>query len=265
MTDSLLERIFAFERERERRTSTHTEPFAYGTVYLNRDVPHRFDSNFLWAEPPLPDVSAEELVDLAERILGGEGLEHRELVVEDDATGERLAPTLRELGWTPDRRVLMVHRRPADRPAVATVREVGFEEARPLIAWVVSRAPWSSTPEVNAELVGFGRRLEETVNAAFFVAEADGRLASMCELYRIGDVAQVENVDTLEEFRGRGLARAVVLAAVDAASRRGCDLVLIGADVDDWPQQLYAKLGFDPVTRDWTFRRPPPGVVRREA
>ena len=27
----------------------------------------------------------------------------------------------------------------------------------------------------------------------------------------------------------------------------------------DWPQHLYRKLGFDPVARERTFRRPPPG------
>ena len=58
---------------------------------------------------------------------------------------------------------------------------------------------------------------------------------------------QIETVDTLEEHRGRGLARATVLVALGEAKASGCDLVFLVADEEDWPKQLYAKLGFDPL------------------
>jgi predicted GNAT family acetyltransferase len=89
------------------------------------------------------------------------------------------------------------------------------------------------------------------------VAEVDGQPASVCELYVLGDVAQVEDVNTIEEFRGRGLGSAVVLAAADAARARGCDVVFLIADDADWPKDLYARLGFDPVGRFWSFVRTP--------
>jgi hypothetical protein len=38
--------------------------------------------------------------------------------------------------------------------------------------------------------------------------------------------------------------------------------VFLIADDDDWPKELYAKLGFDPLCRYWQFRRPPPGSRR---
>jgi ribosomal protein S18 acetylase RimI-like enzyme len=253
-----LDRIEVFRRAFEARLCTRTEPFAYGTAYLNAEVPRRWDSNFLWADPPLADVTADALVDEAERLLGGAGLAHREVVTRDDATGERLAARFVELGWKPDHAVTMVLRRDPDRRADADVREVDFGEARPLIAEELRRSPFSVSDDENDELVGFRRLLQEHVAARFFVAEADGHLASICELYAIDGVAQVESVGTLEEFRGRGLARAVVSAAVDAARARGSDLIFLQADVDDWPQELYRKLGFDPVARDWTFRRMPP-------
>jgi predicted N-acetyltransferase YhbS len=56
--------------------------------------------------------------------------------------------------------------------------------------------------------------------------------------------AQVENVDTLEEFRGRGVARSVVLRAVEAARDADAEHVFIVADDADWPRDLYARLGF---------------------
>ena len=61
-------------------------------------------------------------------------------------------------------------------------------------------------------------------------------------------VAEIDNVHTLERFRGRGVARAVVGRAVqEASSIAGADLVFLIADDADWPKELYAKLGFDPV------------------
>jgi hypothetical protein len=35
------------------------------------------------------------------------------------------------------------------------------------------------------------------------------------------------------------------------------------ADDADWPKQLYAKLGFDPVGHVRQFRKPPPGETYR--
>jgi GNAT superfamily N-acetyltransferase len=78
-----------------------------------------------------------------------------------------------------------------------------------------------------------------------------------CELYAIEPDAQIEYVDTLEEHRGRGIARAVILAAVDAARIDGARHVFICTDDDDWPKALYERLGFDPIGREWEFTRGP--------
>ena len=38
----------------------------------------------------------------------------------------------------------------------------------------------------------------------------------------------------------------------------GHELIFIVADDDDWPKDLYARLGFDPIGRAWAFTRPGP-------
>src|SRR5207302_4745880 len=59
-------------------------------------------------------------------------------------------------------------------------------------------------------------------------------------------VAQIEDVNTLERFRGRSLGRAIVQHAVDTASAAH-DVVYLEALADDWPRRLYSRLGFDVV------------------
>ena len=49
--------------------------------------------------------------------------------------------------------------------------------------------------------------------------------------------------------RGNGYATAVVLRAAREARAEGADLVFLVADGDDWPKELYRKLGFDTVGR----------------
>ena len=66
----------------------------------------------------------------------------------------------------------------------------------------------------------------------------------------------VEEVATLTAYRERGLAKAVVGRAVREALRWGADLVTIPADADDWPQVIYAKLGFEPVGIQVSFTLP---------
>jgi hypothetical protein len=51
-----------------------------------------------------------------------------------------------------------------------------------------------------------------------------------------------------------------VLAATDAAVAGGADLVFIVAADDDWPKDLYAKLGYEAVGRFWQFTLPPPSA-----
>ena len=108
-------------------------------------------------------------------------------------------------------------------------------------------------------LTDYRGKLARTIGARFFMARVDGHPAGCCELYVDGDEAQVESVDTLEEFRGRGLASAFVLRAAAEGRAAGAEWVHLWADADDWPQQWYARLGFREVARAVDFMRWPDG------
>lgn len=60
-------------------------------------------------------------------------------------------------------------------------------------------------------------------------------------------VGQVEDLFVAPRFRGRGVARALLLHGIADARRRGAGPVAIVADPTDTPKRLYAALGFRPV------------------
>jgi GNAT superfamily N-acetyltransferase len=253
----LATRIHDFERELELRCSTETDPTAFGTAFLNLDFPLRYDSNFIWVDPPLQGVDADALAADADRVLGEHGLAHRKLYVDDDLHGGRLAAAFLDLGWSAERLLIMAQvREPEPRPPVP-VSELSFADARPFLELVLRRQPYADSEEAVWQLTDIRGVYEREAGARFFVAEVDGQPASVCELYVLGDVAQVEDVNTIEEFRNRGLGSAVVLAAAAAARARGADVVFLIADDAEWPKDLYSRLGFDPVSRFWSFVRTP--------
>ena len=132
-------RILAFEREFQRTTTRRTEPFACGTAYLDERFPLRWDSNLLWVEEPLHGVGVQALADEADRVLGGAGIDHRTIIV-DDEDAERLAFGLAELGYSRDRLVTMVHRHEPDRRSSEPVEEVDAETFVPIVEEATRRS-----------------------------------------------------------------------------------------------------------------------------
>ena len=256
-SEDLRRRIDAFERELESRCAQLVEPTAFGTAYLNLDFPQRYSSNFLRVRGDLSGVDADALAADADRVLGEHGLAHRSIEIGDEGNGPRLAAAFLELGWSAEALIQMAQvREPEARPD-ADVFEVGYAEGRSIIEEALRRQPYADSEEVVRQLTDFRAVLEREAGARFFLGRVDGRPVSVCESYVIGDVAQVEDVNTLEEFRGRGLASAIILAAAVSARARGADLVFLVAAEDDWPKELYRRLGFDAVSRSWSFTRTP--------
>jgi ribosomal protein S18 acetylase RimI-like enzyme len=215
------------------------------------------------------EVDADQLVAALEDLYGG-GYLHRRAFVERFDTGERLARTMGARGWLVERDLYMALRRPRDRaPAAGLAREVDAATHRAAEAATIREEPYGRDEEVVQQLVGMRTALADAVpTARFFLGASDGVDAAVTTLYSDGVVAQVEDVATLRDYRRRGLARAAVSAAMDAAVEMGHRLVFIVADDDDWPKDLYARLGFDPMGRAWSFTQPGPehpasGALRR--
>jgi GNAT superfamily N-acetyltransferase len=253
-----LTRAFEFERRRLERLSTRLERFEFGVAYLDEEYRQRYFSNFLLADKRSDDASAAALIEAGERILGGAGYDHRLIILRDERRAERIAAAFQAFGFSTSREVTMTYRRDPDRDANLPVEEVPFAEVKSLIQEMYREDP--DVPEDIAHLFAEQHgKYERVAGARFFAARVDGRLAGNCELYQRGDDAQVEHVGTLKQFRGRGVARSVILRAVQSARETGARHVFIVTDEDDWPRDLYARLGFDQIGRTWEFLRSPDG------
>ena len=247
-------RCVEFQRRFERARAGRAVQCAYGTAYFNDDLPRVFDLNVLSVDLGV-SVSAPELAAEADAVQGTAGLAHRKIAI-DDELGAALAPDFRELGWLVNELLVMPHRRPAPPVDVSTVEEVEADELVPVWARWMRRDPEVGDEEMVRQLVEAQLRRSGGARVRYFATRVEGGIASYCELFSDGRSGQIESVMTGEEFRGRGLGKAVVAGAL-AASQAVHDFTFIVADADDWPKELYCKLGFEAAGSTFSFVRRP--------
>jgi ribosomal protein S18 acetylase RimI-like enzyme len=218
-----------------------------GTAVYTDELPGRLDGNYLrlerYAEP-------EEVVAEAKR------LERALIFVPDPDLGGKLAPWFSEQDWRIDRHLVMAQlREPARTADLSLVRELEEEALRPARRRLLEDQPWA-TPEKVEQLFKAKALIGKRVTASFFGVELDGEVVSYADLYVNGADAQVEDVGTLPEHRGRGYATVVILQAIEQARVAGADFVFLVADAEDWPKKLYRKLGFDDLGHYTKFFAP---------
>jgi GNAT superfamily N-acetyltransferase len=255
MTDEL-RRAIAFEEALRDGSADRIVPFPFGDALFTDSLPRVWDVNLVRVERA-EGAGAAELAAEADRVQGAAGLAHRKLVVLHERDGERLAPGFRELGWETTRFLFMLHRTPAAREPAAPATEVSREVLRPLRERIARDAPWARDEDDIREVLASADRIATVGNARHFAVLEEGVVASCADLYSDGRTAQIEDVATVPEFRGRGYASAAVLTALAAALSNGHDFVFLVADDDDWPKELYARLGFEPLGRTFAFLRKP--------
>jgi ribosomal protein S18 acetylase RimI-like enzyme len=251
VTDEL-RRIHRFEREIE-MAGTKTVESPLGVGVLTPELPLRHDSNYVLIDRA---ESVEQAIGEAERILGGAGRDHRVIYTFDEKLGEWLRPGFETLGWRTQCHIFMaLHREPEKAVDTSIVREVDQSALRAGRAREISSYPWGS-PELAEQLLDAKLLLAQRAETRFFGIEADGEIVSWTDLYVAQGVGQVEDVATVAEHRGKGYATAVVLHAVAEARGAGADLIFLVADDEDWPKELYGRLGFDTIGRQYKFIRP---------
>ncbi|HEX7082583.1 MAG TPA: GNAT family N-acetyltransferase [Gaiellaceae bacterium] len=230
----MLDLIRAFRRDLAERSAERVVRLPHGVGVFADSTPLVYDANRVLVEADAPAAELAAEVDAAM-----ETFHHRRAETEHEL----------DLGWDRTTHLVMARRRPPDRIVdTSMVREVSFDEL------VAARRHGRESDELADQLDETARRVAAAVPTTWFAAFGDGEVAAYCELRSDGRVAQIEDVGTLPAFRGRGLGRAVVQRAAEAA--RDAEVLFLEALADDWPRELYAKLGFDAVGAGHLHTRP---------
>lgn len=133
-------------------------------------------------------------------------------------------------------------------------REVTLEAVRDL------RREWLGQMAVDSDHVAVEEEVAQRLPGDLLVLAANdaaGAPAAFASLRTAGTEAEIEDVYCTPSQRGRGLATALVATAIARARGAGVEDLWIVADDDDWPKELYARLGFRTVwLRHDAVRRP---------
>ncbi len=245
--------------------------FERETLSLVVEQVHRIDQGWVVRASSFPDVwmfnnvridtevSHAEAAELCPRHLPG--LDYDQLFIEDQGRGERLAEDLCADGWRIDVDLHSVLEREPDRAvSTDTVVEADEEETLDLMERWLREDESLHLNEAGLRQLRDGNRLTWRARQGrrLGIRDQAGRLVAMTILYSDGRVAQVEDVYAIPEVRGRGYGRVLVTRAIELAREGGHELAFIVADDNDWPKQLYHRLGFEPVGTTWLAHRQRP-------
>ena len=277
--------FLAFELALDEQVYDEVRAESWGRLFLTPSLPLIWDASWVGIEQT--GMSVDEVIAIADEALGGAGLAHRTVCVLDEADGKRLGEAVeaepgRRPGWKVERNRFMAWR--GDDPVTVSqhatpmssqlsphseenceltcggVREVGLGEIAGLRRRLIMESMPSGIDELEAtvdQLLALEVRYGEAGGDRWFVAPDEGEPLAACRLLRQGRIGQVEDVATREDAQGRGLAKAVVLAAIAASQTAGDTTTFLNADAADWPQLLYGRLGFESVGDLTVLRRRP--------
>lgn len=249
----MIERIHRYFRYAEEGVCDEVAKTPHGTALLTPTLPLVWQVNAIRIE----DADADADVLAAEADLVQAAFAHRKVIAHDEHLGARLAPGFEKLGWNIFRVLIMLRRRPADRPPEPGAGgEVSREVGAAALAAFRREQPFGWQTEAVRQLAEMDARFDSLVGARDFASPLD-EPACACRLYLHDGLAQVDEVGTLQSRRRRGHARAAVAAAADTAEAEGADDVLIVTDAADWPQELYRRLGFDEIGATYEFLKVP--------
>lgn len=251
------ERCERFEQATAERASTTVTQIDLGTLYLNRDLPKVWDRNFLWLGPGAAGVDASELAGVTDCLLGEAGVDHRKFLAAAEHVSPEVAKELTDLGWSRTDLITMTLRDASQAARSPDVEELSAHDYEDFNRTII-REFSDGGPDVVEQLVRLGTLMGRAGNARFFVTKHEGKYVSGSHLYSDGRAAQIEDVGTLEAYRGRGLAKVLMRHVIAEAFDAGHDLIFLVAEADDWPKAFYERLGFEMAGLTIEYKIEPP-------
>lgn len=251
-----LAEVVRYQRRVEATGADEAGEWRGGAWIRTRSLPLVYDANHVIVLEHGFGLSMTEVAAAADAIQVG--LPNRIVEFVTCPESADLAAGFAAAGWLEDPLGVMVrHREPDHRVDTAVVRAVDDGAMEPARTESLNDEEWAGGDAV-AQVREKQERIAGAVPTTHLAVIEDGRVVAYCDLFELDDgVAQIESVATLPEYRRRGYARAVVTRALELSVERR--LVFLTMDPNDWPMQLYARLGFDDIGRLYRFRRALPG------
>ena len=247
-----IDAVLSFKSERVIRAVERVAPVqgVPGARALSTNsLSHVWELNLVLGPPNLGAEGIDALFAACEEFQGSEGLAHRKLRLTGAAAydEEALAVRARHLGWRPDRELVMVCSRPPDRTGGARrVQELDRAAVAHASEVFLRQEPQGRDAEVRRQLVAQYERWDASVAIARRVGIVEGgQVIAWCRLYEEHGITEIDDVSVLHSRRGVGLGRTLMEGALAAVADD--QVVFLCADPDDWPQQLYRRLGFEVV------------------
>ncbi len=224
------------------------EPWEHGTVVRATRFPSYYDFNAVRVEDD-PGMSVESLAAFADEALAG--LAHRRVDFDLASAAEPLRAGFESRGWRALRLLWMRHEAPLPAGPDIPVEEVHYDSVQKLrLAWHREDFPEQDPAGYHAQ----AREVALRRDAQVLAVREDGAAVAFAQLERAGAAAEITQVYVHPDHRGRGRGTAITRAAIEAAG----DVrdLWIGADDDDRPKELYARLGFRPAATAMEFTLP---------
>lgn len=234
------------------RLGNETTDGPLATFVRNRECARRYDANHADA------IAAETPTQIDALFAAAEGAyeftQHRRYDV-DPLTPPPFAARLALEGYKPNATLQGI----LEGPLNATPRDVDIREIADDAAWgeygrlqtldfIEGARKEGREPDLALlpEWQSYVRAKQPDVR--FWLAYVDGAARAYCNAWPgTNGVGMVEDLFTEEPYRHRGLATALIAHCVADARARGGRDVLIGADPNDTPKNIYAAMGFRPL------------------
>lgn len=183
----------------------------------------------------------------------------------DGITGDAgAADELRGAGFSIDRYEVMVADTVDALPSALPIRELTADELTTTadLAWMIGDRHDETYRQFLYRRAAWHRDLVGRGIARFYGAFDGAKLVASLGIVRVVDVGRYQDVQTLPVYRRRGLARALLATAANAALAEGAERVVIVAEPESAAGRLYARAGFRTIEHASSACRYPPDISR---